>query len=205
MKVRQYTIADYAGLLEIQRACFPPPYPEEQLWSFEQIESHVWHFPQGALCVEHNGRLIASVTALVLENPPHTFAAATDDGFIGNHNPNGDTLYGVDMAVHPEFRGRGVARMLYCARFALVQQLGLCRFVAAGRMPGLCLHPRLTPEGYVARVVAGELTDPTLTPQLKNGLQPLEVLHGYIADEESRDCALLLEWRNPELIHPAHI
>jgi GNAT superfamily N-acetyltransferase len=205
MTVRQYTVNDFAGLLELQRACFPPPYPEEQLWSFAQIESHIHHFPQGALCVEDAGRLIASATALVLEHPPHTFAAATDDGFIRNHNPNGDTLYGVDMAVHPEFRGRGVARMLYQARFALVQRLGLRCFVAAGRMPGLCQHPALSPEAYVARVVAGELIDPTLTPQLKNGLQPLEVLHGYIADAESRDCALLLEWRNPQFIHPAHI
>jgi GNAT superfamily N-acetyltransferase len=196
MKVRPYTLADFAGLLEIQRACFPPPYPEEQLWSVEQIASHVRHFPQGALCVEFNGRLIASATALILENPPHSFAAATDNGFIGNHNPHGDTLYGVDMAVHPDFRGRGVARSLYQARFLLVQQLGLRRFVAAGRMPGLCLYPDLLPEEYVARVVSGQLSDPTLTPQLKNGLQPLHVLHGYIADAESRDCALLLEWRN---------
>jgi GNAT superfamily N-acetyltransferase len=205
MKVRQYTVGDFAGLLELQRACFPPPYPEAQLWSFVQIQSHVQHFPQGALCVEEAGHLIASATTMILEQPPHTFAAATDDGFIRNHNQNGDTLYGVDMAVHPEFRGRGVARMLYQARFALVQQLGLRRFVAAGRMPGLCLYPALSPEAYVAQVVAGKLIDPTLTPQLKNGLQPLEVLHGYIADEESRDCALLLEWRNPQFIHPAHI
>lgn len=199
MLVREYTIADFAALLEIQRACFPAPYPEEQLWSFEQIQSHVRHFAQGALCVELNGRLIASATVLILKDPPHTFAAATDDGFIRNHNPNGDTLYGVDMAVHPDFRGRGVARLLYQARFNLVQQFGLKRFVAAGRMPGLCLHPSLSPEDYVAKVVAGELTDPTLTPQLRNALLPIKVLHDYIEDTESRDCALLLEWRNPAL------
>jgi GNAT superfamily N-acetyltransferase len=196
VQVRPYTIADFPALLEIQRACFPAPYPEDQLWSVAQIQSHVQHFPQGALCVEYSGRLIASATALVLEQPPHTFAAATDNGFIGNHNPHGDTLYGVDMAVHPAFRGRGVARLLYQARFDLVQQLGLRRFLAAGRIPGLCQHPQLSPEAYVAKVVAGELSDPTLTPQLKNGLHPLEVLHGYIPDEESRDCALLLEWQN---------
>jgi hypothetical protein len=47
----------------------------------------------------------------------------------------------------------------------------------------------------VARVVHGELSDPTLTPQLKNGLTPVQVLHDYIEDAESRDCALLLEWK----------
>ena len=195
MFVRSYRLEDYPQLLAIQRACFPVPYPEEQLWSEAQIASHLQHFAFGALCVEADGRLIASATALILENPAHTFAAATDNGFIGNHNPLGDTLYGVDMAVHPQWRGRGVARMLYQARFALVRSLGLKRFVAAGRMPGLVHQPNLSPEEYVARVVSGELTDPTLTPQLKNGLSPVRVLHGYIEDAESRDCALLLEWQ----------
>lgn len=196
MVVRSYTIKDYPALLEIQRACFPAPYPEEQLWSLAQIKSHLEHFALGALCVEANGELIASATALILEHPPHTFAAATDNGFIGNHNPNGDTLYGVDMAVHPHWRGRGVARMLYQARFRLVQALGLKCFMAAGRMSGLSQYPNLSPEEYAARVVRGELTDPTLTPQLKNGLSFVQVLHNYIEDAESRDCALLLEWRN---------
>jgi GNAT superfamily N-acetyltransferase len=196
MVVRSYTLADYPQLLEIQRACFPVPYPEEQLWSKAQITSHLEHFALGALCVEENGVLIASATALILEQPAHTFADATDNGFIGNHNPSGDTLYGVDMAVHPNWRGRGVARRLYQARFKLVQKLGLKRFMAAGRMPGLENYPNLSAEEYVARVVHGELSDPTLTPQLKNGLTPVQVLHDYIEDAESRNCALLLEWRN---------
>jgi GNAT superfamily N-acetyltransferase len=196
MFVRSYRLKDYPQLLEIQRACFPAPYPEEQLWSETQIASHLEHFALGALCIEENGVLIASATALILENPSHTFAAATDNGFIRNHNPHGDTLYGVDMAVHPNWRGRGVARMLYQARFELVRSLGLKRFMAAGRMPGLEQYPKLSPEEYVALVVRSELTDPTLTPQLKNGLSPVKVLHSYIEDAQSRNCALLLEWRN---------
>jgi GNAT superfamily N-acetyltransferase len=198
MLVRLYTHHDYTQLFKLQKACFPAPYPEDQLWSEAQITSHIKYFAAGALCVEENGMLIASATALILENPPHTFAAATDNGFIANHNPNGDTLYGVDMAVHPAWRGRGIARKLYQARFKLVKDLGLKRFIAAGRMPGLEQHPNLNPEEYVARVLSGELTDPTLTPQLKNGLRPVQVLHNYIEDAESRNCALLLEW------HPDH-
>ncbi len=199
MLIRSYTLLDYPQLLELQRACFPAPYPEDQLWSRAQIASHLEHFAAGALCVAENGLIIASATALILEHPAHTFAQATDNGFIGNHNSQGDTLYGVDMAVHPAWRGRGIARMLYQARFRLVQQLGLKRFMAAGRMPGLENHSNLSPEEYVEKVVAGELTDPTLTPQLKNGLTPTKVLHQYIEDAQSRNCVLLLEWRNPLL------
>ncbi len=202
MLIRSYTLWDYLQLLELQRVCFPAPYPEEQLWSKAQIASHLEHFCSGALCVEKDGLIVASATALILEHPAHTFAQATDNGFIGNHNPLGDTLYGVDMAVHPAWRGRGIARMLYQTRFRLVERLGLKRFQAAGRIPGLENHPHLSPEEYVAKVVAGELTDPTLTPQLRNGLSPVRVLHGYIEDAESRDCALLLEWQNKGLCVP---
>ena len=101
------------------------------------------------------------------------------------------------MAVVPEYRGRGVARAMYRARFQLVKELGLERFLAAGRMPGYAAHAdELSPEAYAEKVIAGELIDPVLTPQLRSGLRPVKVIRNYIPDEESRDCALLLEWRN---------
>ena len=53
--------------------------------------------------------------------------------------------------------------------------------------------------GYAAAVIAGTLTDPVITPQLRAGLQPLTVVQGYLSDTEARDCALLMEWPNPEL------
>jgi len=34
-----------------------------------------------------------------------------------------------------------------------------------------------------------------ITPQLRAGLIPGALLHDYIPDEESANCALLMEWR----------
>jgi GNAT superfamily N-acetyltransferase len=199
VRVRPYTLADWPGLFHIQRECFPPPYPEEQLWSRGQIESHIRHFPQGALCAEVDGELVGSCTGLIIAfepSHPHVWAEVTGNGFIHTHNPQGDSLYGVDMAVRPAFRGRGVARAMYQARFDLVRRLGLKRFLAGGRMPGYHQHAAaFTPVQYAEAVVAGRLVDPVITPQLKAGLKPLHVVHGYLPDEESADCALLLEWR----------
>ncbi|MDX2005301.1 MAG: GNAT family N-acetyltransferase [Meiothermus sp.] len=203
LTIRPYTVADFPQLLRIQRECFPAPYPEEQLWSLEQIASHVRHFPEGALCAEVGGELIASSTALIKQwqpgDPPHTFYEASDHGFIRNHDPSGNSLYGIDIAVRPEWRGRGVARRLYEARYALVRQLKLERFLTAGRIPGYHLVAGwMTPEEYVQRVIAGELTDPTVSAQLRNGLEPVGLLRGYLEDAESHNCALLMQWRNPE-------
>lgn len=201
--IRPYTEADITELREVQRECFPPPYPEEQLWSREQLLSQIAQFPGGALCAVVDGRIVGSCTNLIIQfdpaHPQHTWAEVADDGFIRTHNPAGNSLYGIDIAVRPAYRGRGIARLFYQARFALVRRLGLERFLTAGRLPGYHRHAaELTVDEYAAKVVAGELTDPVITPQLRAGLKPLGVVREYIPDEESANCALMLEWRNPD-------
>ncbi len=60
--VRPYTVADFDQLLRIQVECFPPPYPQEQLWCSGQIASHEWYFPEGALAAELDGEVVGSAT-----------------------------------------------------------------------------------------------------------------------------------------------
>lgn len=198
MIVRPYTLGDLPGLLKIQAECFPPPFPPELWWKREQIASHVERFPTGALCVEDGGQLLASATALIIAfdpaHPQHTWADVADGGYLGTHRADGDTMYGIDMAVRPAWRGRGVARMLYQARFDLVRRLGLKRFLAGSRLAGWHRHQYLTQEQYAEEVAAGRLVDPVITPQLRSGLHPVAFLHGYIEDVESGHAALLMEW-----------
>ena len=199
--VRLYHVEDYAALLAVQRACFPPPFPLELLWSPAQVVSQVAVFPDGALCAEVDGVVVGSATAHIIRWQPgdaaHSWAEASDHGFLRNHEAAGNTLYGVDVAVLPEFRRRGVACELYRARYALVRRLGLARFMAGSRLAGYRDHAaRLSPESYADEVVADRLADPVITPQLRAGLSAVQVVRGYLPDEESCDCALLLEWRN---------
>jgi ribosomal protein S18 acetylase RimI-like enzyme len=197
--VRPYTLADFDQLVRIQRECFPPPFPAELWWRREQLASQLAHFPAGTLCAVEGDELVGSATCTRIHfdpaHPQHTWAEVADDGYIRTCDPNGDTLYGIDMAVRPAWRGRGVARALYQARYALVQRLGLLRFLAGSRMSGYHDHPELTPEQYAAAIVAGRLADPVITPQIKAGLQPVCVLHDYVQDEESRNFALLMQWQ----------
>lgn len=204
IRIRPYTLADIEALIAIQAACFPPPFPSELWWKPEQIAAHVRIFPAGALCaVNAAGELVGSATAHIIHmntaHAQHTWSAASADGWLTNHDPAGDTLYGVDIAVVPSWRGRGVAKALYGERFALVKRLGLARFIAGSRISGYKDHRHLTPEAYVAAVIAGKIPDPVITPQLRAGLQPQSLVHDYLPDADAADCALLMEWRNPQL------
>ncbi|MNI98635.1 hypothetical protein D3C73_1575170 [compost metagenome] len=65
-------------------------------------------------------------------------------------------------------------------------------------MPGYHQYAaEMSAERYLEEVVAGRLQDPVITFLLRCGRTPLGVAEGYIEDEESRNYAALMEWRNP--------
>jgi GNAT superfamily N-acetyltransferase len=201
IQVRPYTLADFPGLLDIQKEAFPPPFPEELLWSEDQIASHVHTFPEGGLLAEVDGVAAGSATALIIQytGKPHTWAEVADNGYItGSHNPNGDSLYGIDLCVRPQFRGQGIAQALYEARKELVVRLGLTRLIAGCRIPGYHRYQHeLSAHEYVEKVKKNELKDMVLSFMIKQGLHPLQILDHYLDDEESCHYAVLVEWKNP--------
>ena len=125
----------------------------------------------------------------------------TDHGTFQNHNPEGSTLYGAEVMVRPAEQGRGIGKNLYRARRALVRQLGLLRTRAGARLCGYHRYAdRLTAEQYVLRVMAEDLSDPTLSFQIKQGFLPLAVAPDYLHhDPESLGFAAVIEWLNPEV------
>ncbi|WP_035154610.1 GNAT family N-acetyltransferase [Cohnella thermotolerans] len=203
--IRNYGRQDFAGLIDVQKACFPPPYPSELWWNEAQLNEHVTRFPEGALCVEMEGRIVGSMTALrrtLRGDERHDWASVTDDGYIRNHEPDGDTLYVVDICVRPEYRRFGLGRWLMHSMYETVVHLGCRRLLGAGRMPGYHrVADRLTPEQYVEKVKTGECKDPVLTFLLKCGRLPVGVVRDYLEDEESGNNAALMEWRNPFAAH----
>ncbi|SEM90174.1 GNAT family N-acetyltransferase [Lihuaxuella thermophila] len=202
IRVRPYTLDDFEALLTVQREAFPPPFPEELLWNREQIAAHVEVFPEGAMVAEVDGIIAGSATSLIVRftGEPHTWAEVADDGYIRrSHQPDGDSLYGIDLCVRPSFRGHGVAQALYEARKNLVRSLGLKRLIAGCRIPGFHRYAgSMTAEEYVQKVVQGELKDLVLSFMVKQGLKPVQVMDDYLEDEESMNKAVLVEWLNPD-------
>ncbi|WP_046173399.1 GNAT family N-acetyltransferase [Domibacillus indicus] len=199
--VRNYGERDFGGLIEVQKEAFPLPFPQELLWNKEQLLQHVKLFPQGALCVEINGEIAGSMTALIVQYKPgdsHSWEEITDNGSIGNHNPDGNTLYVVDICVKPAFRKLGLAKKMMQSMYETVVHFNLDRLLGGGRMPGYhVFSAAMTPEEYLEKVAAGEINDPVITFLMRAGRVPAGVMRDYLDDEESKNCAALMEWKNP--------
>ncbi|WP_368659009.1 GNAT family N-acetyltransferase [Metabacillus halosaccharovorans] len=200
--IRNYEKEDFQKLIQIQQESFPPPFPSDLWWNKDQLENHVNLFPEGALCIEVDGEMAGSMTGLIVhfdpEHPTHTWEEITDGGFIGNHDPNGNTLYVVDICVKPSYRKFGLGKWLMLSMYDVVIHLGLDRLLGGGRMPGY--HKKaenMSAEQYVEAVVNGTVKDPVLTFLLRCSRTPIGVVPHYLDDEESCHYGTLMEWKNP--------
>jgi len=195
---------DYDAVRELQLACFPRMLP----WTREQFEGHISIFPEGQVGVEAEGELVASASSLIVDYADYTdwhdWNAISQDGTIENHDPEGDTLYGIELQVHPEYRGMKLARRLYDARKALCRERNLARIMIGGRIPGYAAHrAEMTPQQYVEAVIAKRLHDPVLTSQLANAFVLKQIVPDYLpTDEDSAGFATQLEWPNLDHVPP---
>ncbi len=200
--VRPICIEDFDALVEMQAACFPGM----QTWAKDQIESQLERFPEGQLAVEYEGRLVASASCLIVDQEDYSvwqdWKDIADNGYIRNHDPQGDTLYGIEIMVHPEFRGLKLARRLYTARRELARRFNLARSIVGGRIPNYHLHAdEMSARDYVERVLEGQLFDPVLTTQTANGFVLKQLIPDYFpSDTASRGYATFLEWTNLDYV-----
>lgn len=186
-------------------------YPDSIPWTVEQLASHVEVFPEGQFVVvdRTNGEVVGMASSLIVRWDDYAFDANwrewTAGGYFTNHDPEtGRTLYGAEVMVHPRMRRRGIGKWFYAARRELVQRLGLLRIRAGARLRGYHkVADEMSPEEYAQAAVRGELSDPTLTFQLREGFEVLAVVHSYLRqDPESLGYAAVIEWLNPEVAKP---
>ncbi len=186
-------------LVAHQRLCFPTMNPDDWM-DAEMFAAQIAVFPEGQHVALDGERVVGQSSTFrvsgALALAPHTYRGITGHNRFTNHDPAGEWLYGADMSVHPDYRGRHIATMLYSTRKELVRRLGMRGIVAGGALPGYHHHSdRLSVEQYIAEVVAGRLVDPTLTVQLKNGFTVRAVLRNYVdGGELVNDDATLLVW-----------
>ncbi len=124
----------------------------------------------------------------------------TAQGMFTNHDPeNGRTLYGAEIMVSSKMRRHGVGKKIYEVRRDLVKDLELKRIRAGARLRNFKQYfEKFSAHEYVSKVIAGEILDPTLSFQLRQGFRVIAVVSDYLADDpESLGKAAIIEWKNP--------
>ena len=199
LRLRNMQLSDYPDIKRIMDQVYPDI---GGAWLRKQFAAQLNRFPEGQICIEDNGRVVAGAISMIVDyerfGDNHTYDQITGNGYLTNHDPNGDVLYGVDVFVDPEYRDMRLGRRLYDARKELCRRLNLRAIVAGGRIPGYADYAaQMTPEEYIDQVKRRELYDPILSFQLNNEFDVREVLTGYMPqDRDSQAYATLVQWDN---------
>ena len=171
-------------------------------WTKKEFEALLNAFPEGQICITDKGKVVAGALSIIVRyadyGDKHTYDEIVGKGEFNTHNPDGDTLYGVDVFVHPDYRNLRLGRRLYDARKEICENLNLRAIIAGGRIPGYLEYAeKMSPKKYIEMVRNKEIYDPILTFQLSNAFHVRKILKGYMpSDQESKAYATLLEWIN---------
>jgi GNAT superfamily N-acetyltransferase len=185
--VIQNTQAEHAIHLDaLQKVVFPTLSDAERMAERHYLH-HINLFPEGQFVVLDGTEPIAMSTTiryhLALED--HTFLEISDNLWLNTHEPEGDWLYGMDVGVHPDYRGRGIAREIYRARQETCQRLGLKGQITVGMPNGYADYAdTLSLDQYYDQLVAGSLKDPTVSAQQKIGFEFKRLIHHYLDDPQ---------------------
>jgi GNAT superfamily N-acetyltransferase len=190
--------ADLPRVREIQESV----YPAMGGWRMEQLESQLRIFPQGQVVACLGKRVVGAASSLIVKwdhyGTHHSYKEVTGGGMFTTHDPTARTLYGAEVFADPASRRQGIGKALYQSRRRICRALNLRRIMACGRMPNYHLvAAEMTPEEYAARVIWGDLKDPVLLFQLREGFHWCGVVRDYLpSDTESCGHATIIVWLN---------
>ena len=200
VELRYLEIEDYLGLKDSMQKAYP--HWEGSYWRKHHIEKLLKLFPEGQLAVVMDGQVVGCAISLIVNydkfGDHHTYAQITGNYEFDTHDPHGDVLYGIDIFIHPDYRGLRLGRRLYDGRKELCENLNLRSIIFGGRLPKYAQHAKdMTPKEYIIKVRNRVIYDPVLTFQLANEFHVKRVIKGYLeGDEQSLENATLMEWNN---------
>lgn len=200
VEVRPLSLDSFGELQTAMAAAYP--HWNGGLWTKETIARLIDLFPEGQLAVHVNGVLAGCALCIIVDidklGMDHTYAQATGNYSFNTHTANGNALYGIEVFIHPQYRGLRLGRRLYEARKELCERLNLRSVMFGGRIPNYHEHAdKLTPRQYITAVRGKRIHDPVLSFQLANDFHVVRLLKNYLPnDSDSLEYATLMEWDN---------
>lgn len=200
VQIRNLQIEDYAQLSQ----SFTRVYSDgsDVFWTHGQIEKLIKIFPEGQIVTVVDEKIVGCALSIIVDydkvKNDHTYAQVTGKETFNTHTAQGNILYGIEVFIHPEYRGLRLARRMYEYRKELCETLNLKAIMFGGRIPNYHKYAdKMRPKEYIDRVRQREIYDPVLTFQLSNDFHVRKVMTNYLPnDEESKHYACLLQWDN---------
>ena len=200
VQIRNLQIEDYDQLAQ----SFTRVYSDgsDVFWTHKQIEKLIRIFPEGQIVTVVDEQIVGCALSIIVNyddvKNDHTYAQVTGKETFNTHNPKGNILYGIEVFIHPKYRGLRLARRMYEYRKELCETLNLKAIMFGGRIPNYYKYAdQIRPKEYIDKVKQKEIFDPVLTFQLSNDFHVRKVMRNYLPnDEESKHYACLLQWDN---------
>lgn len=174
----------------------------DEFWTHAQIKKLITIFPEGQVVVIADGKIVGCALSIIVDydmvKGDHTYAQVTGNETFNTHNPNGNILYGIEVFIHPDYRGLRLGRRMYEYRKELCEKLNLKAIMFGGRIPNYHKYAdTMRPKEYIEKVRSREIYDPVLNFQLSNDFHVRRIIRNYLPnDEESKHNACLLQWDN---------
>jgi len=153
VQIRNLQIEDYAQLSQ----SFTRVYSDgsDVFWTHAQIKKLISIFPEGQIVTVVDDKIVGCALSIILDydkvKNDHTYAQVTGKETFNTHNPEGNILYGIEVFIHPGYRGLRLARRMYEYRKELCETLNLKAIMFGGRiiinMPIRCARKNIS-HGY---------------------------------------------------------
>jgi predicted amidohydrolase/GNAT superfamily N-acetyltransferase len=191
--------SDFKDIQHLMRKCYP--LIDNPAWTKNQIKKLTTIFPDGQMVIKVDGNIVACMFSIIINyskfDDNHTYFDITGNDTFDTHANDGDTLYGLDVMVHPAFRGLRLGRRLYDYRKELCEELNLRSIIIGGRLPNFHKFDDISAREYIKKVKQKEINDPVLNFQLSNDFYVKRVVKNYLPeDHASESYAVILEWAN---------
>ena len=197
--LRNLQMSDYDQLAKSFRRIYGD---SDVFWTHAQIKKLITIFPEGQVVIIADDKIVGCALSIIVDynmvKGNHTYAQVTGNETFNTHDPNGNILYGIEVFIHPDYRGLRLGRRMYEYRKELCEKLNLKAIMFGGRIPNYHKYAgKMRPKEYIEKVRAREIYDPVLNFQLSNDFHVRKVIKNYLPnDEESCHCACLLQWDN---------